>query len=559
MTIEADDLSTLVHGLTEAEVRDLVSDLPEPMVERLLGQTHDEDERPVPQSPAEQAIELDPQFVMRPHLQYLSDRITQAARDVENGESRRLIISMPPRMGKSTLCTLYTPIWTLRQHPEWDHMLISHEERLAVSWGRQIRRTVEHHPELNLSIAPDAGAAGEWETTKNGGVLSRSLRGSIVGRGARVMIIDDPIKDFLEAHSALQRQFVWDQWISVLYQRLEPPSLVIVVMTRWHEDDFAGRLVSSEYEGKPEDWEVIRLPAIAEAEDALDREEGEPLISPLIEETPKQALVRWEETKEAVGSYAFAAMYQQRPAPAKGAIFDTGWWRYWTTDPGKATEDGRVVLIDPHVLVGAPDARWVDSLDCAFKGTDDSDYVVLQRWCKHKANRYLIAQDRQRRSFTSTLALMEEWADPLLGPVGTAATHEKLVEDKANGTAVIDTLKEKISGLIPVNPTDSKEGRARAVTPDAEAGNVLLPHPEEHPWVRDFIEEARNFPRGTHDDQVDGMTQFLNRVRDSAAGALHVPGASPSAGQRLADRRVSQVALSSAARRRVNRGPRTPR
>src|SRR5699024_4690631 len=141
------------------------------------------------------------------------------------------------------------------------------------------------------------------------------------GRGARVLVIDDPHKDFVDAHSATFRAAIWDWWLAVAQTRLEPPSLVIVIMTRWHEDDLVGRLLSKEYEGDPAAWERIRLPALADTEnDPIGRELGEPLLSPLFTETREQAVERWAETRTAVGEYVWSALYQQSPSPAKGAI-----------------------------------------------------------------------------------------------------------------------------------------------------------------------------------------------------------------------------------------------
>jgi predicted phage terminase large subunit-like protein len=223
--------------------------------------------------------------------------------------------------------------------------------------------------------------------------------------------------------------------------------------------------------------------------------------------------------KRAVGSYAWAALFQQRPAPEQGAIFNVGWWRYWTLNPALATEDGRVVYLDPPSMIGA---RWLDSYDAAFKGTDDSDYVVGQRWMRHGGNRYLIDQIRGRWSFTQTIARMRDWLDGGLFP---EKVHERLIEDKANGPAIIDTLHDQIAGLKPINPRTSKEARARSVTPEIESGNVYLPLPSEAPWVLDLLSELRSFPSGANDDQVDALTQALTELREGAGHTnISVPG-----------------------------------
>lgn len=507
--MSAEDLTRLLADLSDEQVESLLTDLPEPVARSLLVALGGTGAAHVP-SPMAQATTADPGYRTRPHLTHVSDVIADAVRDVENGKSRRLILAMPPRSGKSTLTTQHAPAWILRQHPDWPIALVSHDPTLAISWGRQIRRWVEDGHVGDVQIAPDAGAVSEWQTTVGGGVLSRSTRGSMTGRGARVMLIDDPHKDFVEAHSATERQRVWDWWLTVAQTRLEPPSLVACVMTRWHDDDLVGRLISGEHEGDPDEWTVVRIPAIAEEDDPLGRALGDPLLSPLLEETREEALQRWGDVKRAVGTYAWSALYQQRPAPSSGSIFDVSWWRYWTRDPARVTDDGRVVLL--------PDlgrAYHVESWDMAFKDTKASDFVVGQRWARLGAKRYLLDQTRGRWAFTETTRRVVEFSAP--------GTMKRLIEDKANGTAVLDTLREVVDGLVAVNPRDGKEVRARSITPEVEAGNVLLPHPSEAAWVADLLSELRNFPHDAHDDQVDAMTQALADMRRAVVGKIGNP------------------------------------
>lgn len=478
----------------------------------------------LPSTPLLQAQEIDPTYVSRPHLEYLSERIVQAVKDVERGQSRMLAISMPPRSGKSLFVSRHTPLWLLRRHPEWNIMSVSYSDDLTIGWARELRKTIESHPELGIALADDGGAGGRWSTVEGGGLLATSTRGDLIGRGARVMIIDDPVKDFVDAHQLARRERLWNWWLQVAYPRLEKPFLVMVVMTRWHEDDMVGRIFSPDHEGNPKNWERIALPAIAEEGDVLGREPGQPLYSPLVDyQNDKEALEHWDDLKEAVGSYTFASQYQQRPAPAKGAIFDSSWWRFWTKDPSKATEDGRIVYLDPDVISKKGNVRWLDSWDATFKGAETSDWVVGQRWMKHQANRYLIAQQRGKWSFTETMARMKRWSSAD-SPYGRYV-HERLIEDKANGPAIIDSLKDSISGIKPINPNTSKEGRARAVTPAIESGNVYLPYPGDpgNEWVNDLLSELRNFPHDVHDDQVDGLTQALLEFREKKSSSLTVP------------------------------------
>lgn len=527
---ELADLMDLLDGLSESEVAALVDDLPPGTVAALLDSTG-RTEANLPHDPLAQALELAEGFRERDHLVYLSERLRVAVADVEAGTSRFISVRMPPRSGKSTTASLYFPTWLLRSHPDWNVGVISHGSNFATTWGRGVRRLIENNG-LGVSIAPDLGAASEWETTEGGGMIARGVSGDVTGRGFKVLLLDDLVKGIAEAHSETNRNSVWDKWRSDFFTRLEPPFLVVAIGTRWHQDDFLGRLDSAEYEGDPAVWEVIEFPALAEEDDVLGRHPGEPLLSPLLDETTEEALARWLDVKASVGTYAWNALYQQRPSPSKGAIFDTDWWRYWTHNEAKASHhedgtldpNGRVVFIPPSDL---DRAQWLDSWDCAFKGTDQSDYVVGQRWAQIGVRRLLVAQHRARMTFTRTLATMKEWGDSArLYPPHTRHVHLRLVEDKANGTAIIDTLKEQIAGMVPVNPSESKEARARAVTPEVEAGNVFLPLPSDdgNEWVTDLLSELREFPTGAHDDQVDALTQALTRMRTTGKGSVTVPG-----------------------------------
>lgn len=526
MDLGEETFRDLLLGLSEDELEDILEDLPASAVRLILDDlgAHGS-QASLPRTPLAQAQEADAGYRARPHLSYLSDRLAQAAEDVAAGTSRKLLVSMPPRMGKSHLTSTFFPLWLLRKFPTWKLALISHSPHLAVSWGRAVRRIIEEHGQaLGMSLAKDGGAAADWQMAQGGGVTARSMPGqSITGLGFKVMLIDDPVKDVASAHSKVQRDAAWDWWQAVASTRLEPPSLVVVVMTRWHEDDLAGRLLSREYGGKSNDWEVISLPALAEGGDVLGRPVGEPLISPLLDETPEQALARWQDVRETVGEYAWSALYQQRPAPSEGAIFMLDKLRYWTTDPSRVTADGSVVLLDEDVLAHG---KWLDSWDCTFKGGDNSDYVVGQRWVRVGADRYLIDQRRGRWTFTQTLGQMEAWGNG--GGKFGAYVHQRLIEDTANGTAALDVLRRKIAGLKPITPRGSKEVRARAVTPEIESGNVLLPHPSEHAWVNDLLSELRNFPHDKHDDQVDALTQALKELRDESAGGVTIPKGSVS-------------------------------
>lgn len=477
---------------------------------------------PIPEELIEAIRQYDPAYVTRPHLDYLARRLTKALRDVENGIDRKIAISMPSRLGKTETGSKGLATYVLRQHPTWPVVLISSESTLATDWSADIRDLAEDQPGLGIVIRRTSKAKARWQTVQKGSVTARGIGGNITGRGAKVLIIDDPLKDFAEAHSPAAREKVWDWFIGTALMRLEPPSLVLVTMTRWHENDLIGRLLSTEYPGDPADWEVIRLPGIADHEvgtDELGRQPGEPLYSPLLEETSNQAVTRWLKLRESVGTYAFQAMVQQDPMPSKGVVYDTNWFRFWTTDASRETPDGKIVYFDPFAHIKDSNAFWLESWDMAFKAKSDSDYVVGQRWLRLDANRYLTDQVRARLTFTQTVARVLEWAEDARF---ADQVRYRLVEDKANGTAVIDMLRDTVPRLKPDNPTESKLARAHSVTPDYETGNVLLPHPAMpgYEWVQDFIDEHRAFPNGNHDDQVDCGNQALRKLRSGGPAAV---------------------------------------
>ena len=260
--------------------------------------------------------------------------------------------------------------------------------------------------------------------------------------------------------------------------------------TRWHLDDLIGRLIAAQNEGQGDTWEVVNYPAIAE-HDEPHRKAGEALHP---ERFPLSELLQ---KKKAVGAKVWASLYQQHPVPDGGALFKSEWLRYWKPDELPARFDAMA-------------ASW----DMTFKDSAGADYVVGQIWGRKGANFYLLDQVRGRMDFVRTReafeALAAKWPQ----------VHRKLVEDKANGPAIISALKERVAGIVPVTPRESKEARAFAVTTFFEAGNVYLPPPDLYPWVKtELIPELLSFPAAAHDDQVDSLSQALN---DMKGGGWHI-------------------------------------
>jgi predicted phage terminase large subunit-like protein len=325
-----------------------------------------------------------------------------------------------------------------------------------------------------------------FEIVDHSGVYrSAGVGGGITGMGGDILNIDDPVKDYQEAQSPTVRQAVWDWYTSTAYTRLSPGGGVLLTMTRWHKDDLAGRLLRRMSEGDGDQWEVISFPAIA-THDESHRKEGEPL------HPERWNLEYLRQIKATLGSFQWSALYQQSPMADGGNIFKEEWLQFY----------------HPHELPERFD-ECLQSWDMAFKEKEDSDFVVGQVWGRKNANLYLLDQVRARLSFTGTAQAVVELSRKWPG------AHLKLIEDKANGPAVMDSLKDAVSGFRPVEPYGNKVARAHAVTPTWESGNVYLPHPSIASWVRGFIDELVGFPAEAYDDQVDAMTQAVKELHGS--------------------------------------------
>lgn len=444
-------------------------------------------------TPGELARALDPRTVQTPAL----DLIDQALVELFNTPDGRLIISMPPQEGKSTRVAKDFVTWVHTMAPDCRVVTASYGQTLANRNGLALRRNVSDHPQLGLSVAPDNGAKHEWEIAgHDGGVLAVGIGAGVTGRPSELLVIDDPIKDRKEADSALIRQNVWDWWTDAASTRLAPGAPVVLILTRWHESDLAGELVAQE-DGHL--WRVLNIPAQADHDpakgetDPLGREPGEYMIS-----ARGRTTAQWEAIKTRVGSRTWNALYQGRPSPAEGGMFKRDHWREYDIPLWLVREDGAHIVTHADEIL----ASW----DMTFKDTASSDYVVGQVWMRRGAEAFLLDQVRGRMDFVTTCARFREFSAKW--PQATL----KLVEDKANGTAVINALRRIVNGIVPEEPHGSKEARAAAVTPLVEAGNVWLPSPEIAPWIGALIEEAASFPTGAHDDQVDGLSQALNRL-----------------------------------------------
>jgi predicted phage terminase large subunit-like protein len=440
------------------------------------------------ETPGDLAAILEPRTVATAALAVLDRALVDAA----DGKAARLIFTMPPQEGKSQRVSRWFPLWLLLRNPDLRIAIVSYADALARRWGRAIRNEISAHPELGLRVRQDTAAAHEWQLDGyDGGVITAGIGAGLTGRPVDVLIIDDPVKGYAEADSEVYRETAKDWWRGTGSARLAEGAPVVLVMTRWHEDDLAGFLLGAENDDRAA-WRLINIPAQAEdGDDLLGRAPGEYLVS-----ARGRSTAGWEARKRDAGSRAWNALFQGRPAPAEGGIFKRAWWRY--------AEQDRVIHRDDGTC-DAPGSPMI-SVDATFKDSKASDFVVMQVWTKVEARAILLDQVRGRMDFPTTCATLVRLAAKW--PRASA----KVIEDKANGPAIIAQLGRTVPGIVAFTPKDSKEARANAIAAFVEAGNVELPNAKWAPWVHDFVEECAAFPNGTHDDQVDTMTQALHRL-----------------------------------------------
>jgi predicted phage terminase large subunit-like protein len=414
-----------------------------------------------------------------------------------SGKIKRLLLSVPPRHGKSELVSRRLPAYILGRNPDINIISCSYSADLSSRMNRDVQRIIDSDsykrlfPDTKLfganvrTLANDTYLRNSdiFEIVGHTGVYrSAGVGGGITGMGAHIGIIDDPIKNREEAMSEVFREKVWDWYTSTFYTRLEKDGQILVTATRWHEDDLEGRIIEHAKDDLGDTWTVINFPAISdEIKHPLDpREPGIPLWP------DKYTLERLEDIKRVLGGYGWSALYQGRPTPQSGEVIKRGWWKFYRQKPDMFE-------------------KLIQSWDFAFKDLDTSSRVCGQVWGRIGANCYLVDEVCDHMDFPASVKAV----------ITLTAKHpralKKLVEGKANGTAVIAVLKNKVPGLIEVEPEGGKVARAQAASPMIEAGNVFLPDPSIAPWIHDFIEECSAFPRGKFNDRVDSMSQALVR------------------------------------------------
>ncbi len=425
---------------------------------------------------------------------------------VSNQQIQNLVINIPPRHLKSSITSVFWPAWCWTKKPHLQWLFLAFEKDLVLRDSQQTRQLMQsswyqQRWGNEFSFTSDQNVKSYYRNDKGGTRLTASFEADPTGEGGDVIVVDDPLA-ISDSANQPQIEKVNHTWDGVLATRLNDPATGcrVIIMQRLAENDLTGHVL------KEGGWVHLYLPAVYEPSrkcitflprdlDSGGRplegaqpffwdprtQEGE-LLHP--DRFPQKEIDRLKKK----GDWNFASQQQQRPVQAGGGIFKEAWWKYYD--------------VMPHDIDFFNDS--CQSWDCSFKDTKSSSFVVCTVWARSGSNIYLVYRLRRKMEFPETLKAIRTVSDmfPWVGA--------KYIEDKANGIAVIQTLKDLVSGIIPVTPEGGKEVRAHAISYLVEAGNVFLPNPIKHDWVEnEYIPEFTAFPRGEHDDQVDSTTQAL--------------------------------------------------
>jgi len=438
--------------------------------------------------------------------EFYPDSVTPAAHhelinntmmDLEAGRKKRVIVMMPPGSAKSTYGTVVFPTWYMGRNPGKSVISTSYGSSLSLKFSRKVRQVVKSpkfSEVFNTELVPDNRALEFWSLKNQSSYMCGGILSGITGNRADGLVIDDPVKGREQADSQTIREKTWEAYTSDLRTRLKPNGWILLIQTRWHEDDLAGRILPDDWDGESgyvtakdgEEWYVVCLQAQCEREDdPLGREIGEWLWTDWF--SPEH----WAQEKLSQGSRNWESLYQQRPKPLEGSIIKRIWPKRYNTRPAEFM-------------------RLVMSLDTAYKPEQHNDPSVLTIWGEVEQGHHLLHVWRDRVEYPELKRIVANYymnwrADAVL------------IEDKASGQSLIQELRQGVTlsqfpnkivmPVIAIEPEGSKLNRAIRVSSQFEAGRVWLP--EHEPWLIDYESELFGFPLATHDDQVDSTTQYL--------------------------------------------------
>ena len=413
----------------------------------------------------------------------ICQRLEEFSRDVTEKKSPRLMLFMPPRHGKSTLASVAFPAWHLGRNPQHEFISCSYSGSLAMGFSRKVRgllREEGYKSAFKTRLDPQSQSAEAWLTTSGGGYVAAGVGGGITGKGAHILVIDDPVKNRDDAESANARSSAWDWYTSTAYTRLAPGGGVLVILTRWHDDDLAGRLLKAAADNG-EQWEVVNYPARAEVDEAF-RKQGEALHR---ERYDEDALARIE---KAVGPRDWSALYQQNPVADDGEYFTRDMISYYDSDD-----------IDHDRM------RFYCAWDLAIGKNDRNDYTVgIVVGVNEQDQLFVVDMVRGRfdgfELVEQILDMYEMWKPSIIGiekghiEMALGPFLEKRVRERGLYEAYFKDLK---------TGRRDKEARARAIQGRMQQGMVFLPKEEQ--FTGPLVAELLRFPNGVHDDQVDAL------------------------------------------------------
>lgn len=410
---------------------------------------------------------------------WVHEEIAAKLEAVEKGEIKRLMLFVPPRHGKSELSSIIFPAWYIGKHPEHEVIVASYSAELAEDFGYKTRAMVndaEYKEIFNARLRQDSKSRAKWLTMEGGGYTASGVGGAITGRGANLLIIDDPVKNREDAESEVIRDKTYSWYTSTAYTRLEKDGKVILIMTRWHMDDLAGRLLKDQEEGGDK-WEVIKFPAVA-THDEAHRKQGDALWP---EKYSYKDLIG---IKNTVGSYDWSALYQQSPVAAEEQEFRPEFYQYRTWDELYKMKTRRFLTIDTAISKGAK-----------------SDYTGYCLNYVDQNNKWNIKAWRAKESPTELIDnIFALWQEHRLDAVGI----EKTIYLQAIKPFLDEEMRvrNKFPHIIELKHQQvQKETRIRGILPRYESHSVFHLRNE----CRDLEEEQMNFPKGTHDDVLDAL------------------------------------------------------
>lgn len=440
------------------------------------------------------------------HLVLLNEKLN----DLAHRRIQRLLVTMPPRHGKSWTCSKHFPAGYLANFPDHRVLLASYEARFAARWGGQVRDLIMRNADLlGIEVSSTSKAKGEWDLVgRDGGMQTAGIGGPLTGKGANLLVIDDPVKNAEEAESEEYQERNWDWYLSVAHTRLEPDidgleGVVLLILTRWHEADLGGKVISEH----GDQWEVLNLPALAEDDDELGRPRGTPLC---VERFDLEAL---EKIRKTSGPRVWSALYQQRPTPEGGGRFQKDRFRYWDTVMGDQAYY-RVTGPVGDELIAKSDTWRFTTVDTAATTKKRSDFTVASVWDvappkvdergqERPALLFLVHRERVRIESVDHLQFITD-IDAAWSPLWHG------VEKATFGLQLIQTAIRKGFRIRELEADRDKWARSEIASILLNNGRVFFP--KDAPWLGEWEDELLAFPYGTHDDQVDTFSYAADEV-----------------------------------------------